>query len=364
MIKTVFSLFSLLIISTIAPKSIKSDEYVFGQTTGSDFARIINEAELLENGYDPHFNEVTKKINVYDKDEQPFGCLFVFDDNKGYMLLNNENEIAESSFYEGFSVDILNSKYSSLIYKNKAFYDSEGNFLHCRFDSMLNGGKDLINSKFYWHANETFTTQKTRYVLSEWDCQYATLTDISQATFKNKITWSSLQYGNECGTLAIANLLFTYKENNVVNMVPDNYTTSNALSTAIKPSVSYTDALGVLPTNMTGVNSFFTSSTCYLDYCDVTNGVADTLAVGPMIGLYAASSFENMHYAMLTGKGRSVYTRIFGIPIYTSWDIVNTWADEDDTTDGYLDKKYWIDNQYITYGYVLRYSSTNNTVAL
>jgi hypothetical protein len=71
------------------------------------------------------------------------------------------------------------------------------------------------------------------------------------------------------------------------------------------------------------------------------------------------------HYALVTGKGRSVYASIFGIKIYTSWDIVNTWSDysyarADINGSSYPNWKYWIDNQYLYYGWTLR--NSNGTV--
>jgi len=76
---------------------------------------------------------------------------------------------------------------------------------------------------------------------------------------------------------------------------------------------------------MSGVNDFLSDGYC-LDYINVANGVADNLEISLVIGFYNYTKNWKTtgHAALLTGKGRSVYSQFLGIKIWTSWDITNT----------------------------------------
>ena len=56
---------------------------------------------------------------------------------------------------------------------------------------------------------------------------------------------------------------------------------------------------------------FFGDTGYYIDYCDVTNGISDTLRNAPLIGMYC--DYGTGHYALVSGKGRSLYKKILGI---------------------------------------------------
>lgn len=120
--------------------------------------------------------------------------------------------------------------------------------------------------------------------------------------------------------------------------------------------MNYTSDKGIWYSDILYAENYFSSTGYYLDYTDVTNGIADTLATTPLIGYYldVANAGFNGHFALVTGKGKSVYQKIMWMTFYTHWDITNTWFDKNSTSNGYLDCKYWIDNQYIMFGFVLK----------
>lgn len=356
------SIFQLSSITGLATyKSQKNNELLFDK----ELITTINNTIYEDEGYNPNFKNVSKKLNVLNKNKEKFGMIYFFDDNKGYLLVNNSNEIMQSDYKNGFDINITDSDFNYIVYKDKKFYDSNNHLLHDRFKNSNNtGGKSfLMGGDFYWHADSSFTSQKVRYVLTEWDSYYSTLTNTSGATFGNAITWSTDQTGNNCGPLAIANLLYTYKMNNTIDLT-NGAASSLALANSLESYVLYSTLGFTLPATITNVNSFINSSNYEIDYCDVTNGISDTLSIAPLIGFYSDVQINEAHYVLVTGKGRSVYMKVFGINFYTSWDIVNTWYDTYDTRDGYICKKYWVDNQYINSGYVLRNKNNNQVLGL
>lgn len=300
------------------------------------------------------FRRVTKAFQVYDTDDSYIGETVVFDENKGYLFIDKDYCVKKESFETGLDDYIYQNKSNKIYYQHSNFYLNKEEAIIDR--DAIYGSISSVNDMFFGHRDSSFTSQKTRNVLQELDSWYPTLTDTSLATYYGKQTWSTYQSGNDCGPLAIANLLWTYKINGTVDLT-NNATSSADLAQQLQSYVSYDSSLGTMIWNVTGSSSFFGNSGYYIDYTNVANGIASTLTSAPIVGFYYAGNVA--HYALVTGKGRSVYKRIFGINIYTSWDIVNCWED----VSYQRPDKYWVDNQYIYFGYVLR-NSNGDTVAL
>lgn len=119
--------------------------------------------------------------------------------------------------------------------------------------------------------------------------------------------------------------------------------------------------IGTLAVDVDNINPWLQDG-YYTDFVDVSNGISDNIENAPIVGNYMADG--GGHFALVTGKERSVYGYFFGIKIYTSWDIVNTWGEyiperADINSLHGPQWKYWIDNQYIYFGWTLRDSSGN-----
>ena len=284
------------------------------------------------------------------------GKILIFDSNEGFLFVSNDYEVLIEEYEHGFPDAYSESE--TLFFDGLSFFDDNMNVAFVKNHSLYGGD---VTEAFHSHYDSTFTSAKTRSLLSEWDPQYATLTDTTNSTYNNKTTWSTYQSeGYNCGPLAIANLLWTYKNNNVVDLT-QGYLTSSSLSSALESYCHCSSNNGTTFYDMLGVNDFLTNGYT-LDYIDVANGVADNLSISPVIGLYSYN-LNDGHFSLITGKGRSVYQKVLWMTFYTSWDIVNTWYSRNNYFGNYPRCKYWVDNQYITFGYCLR-DSNNNQVPL
>lgn len=327
----------------------------------------------LKDFINSHIEEFNKPSKDCEKEETSFtyitrdfviknnsieiGHLFVFDDNKGYIAISNENAVMDHNYLHG--LDYLSSCADDvLIFDGTKYYTEDGRMIHSK-NTCLYANSNIVDN-FYWHADSNFTTQKTRYLEQDLDGYYLTRTNITNAVYHNKLTWSTEQNTNDCGPLALANLIWTYKVNNVVDLSMG-ATSSSELAYTLRTYVNYNPNTGVYFSDILYGDNYFSSTGYYLDYTNVANGISDTLATTPLIGFY--SKDNTGHFALVTGKGNSIYASIFGINFYTYWDITNSWSDRYNWDDDYLTCKYWVDNQYIMYGFVLK-DSDGNVVSL
>lgn len=300
------------------------------------------------------FNELSKQVKVFamNKNEQ-IGQLLIFDQNKGFLLISNDNEVMVESFNKGLSTT-FEAIPDKLFFDGRSIKTNENVSVWLKNNSQYGFGNG-ISDKFHRHTEINFFSSKTRYLLKDWDPMYHIPVNTDDTDFKGKRTWSSKQtIQNGCAAFALANLLWTYKINNIVDLTQD-YVTSSELAnffhdTYLDPNSVY----GTWAYNVDNINSWLTNG-YYIDYVDVSNGISDNLENAPIIGDYI-SDFEG-HFALVTGKGRS----LFGIKIYTSLDIVNSWGNYDyeiaDSDSSYPIWKYWVDNQYICFGWTLRDSN-------
>ena len=324
----------------------------------------ITEFNKLQSGSgksETFFREVSAIYNVLNEDNKHLGEIIFFDDNDGYIFIGNDNVIRNHNYECGFSVNILEVGVSYLVFDGINYYDNYKNLVHSKIDNFVGGS---IDDHFYWHGNTAFMTQKERELLTELSPEYDTLAKVtSSSTFGDKIMWSHYQTGNNCAQVAIANLLWSYKLNDKITL-PTYCGTYDYLLEAVTDFVPLDSEEGTLTTSINIINDMLGGFDYVVDYVNVANGISDTLKYGPMIGFYAETATSIGHFAMVTGKGRSVYQKILGIPIYTSWDIVNSWHAYDLKTNGYITHKYWVDNQYIYFGWQLEYNSTGYIVPL
>ena len=272
----------------------------------------------------------------------------------GYLTSDYDNNIIDQNFKCNIDKKLLNS--DDIFYKNKSYF-SDGEIIISKNISVT--GESSVSDDFYYHADQEFVDKKDRFLNYELDSNYSTKTTINSDTvFKNKIIWSTYQTGGDCGPLALANLLWTYKVNNIIDLTK-NCKDSQALADLIQPFVNYNKVMsGVTFRDMLLGKEFFGDTGYYIDYCDVTNGISDTLKNAPLIGMYC--DYGTGHYALVSGKGRSLYKKILGISYYTSWDITNTWKKARQCDNyWYMKQKYWVDNKYIVSGYVLRDKNKN-----
>lgn len=327
----------------------------------------FNSAQRSRGKQETNFNSVTKILEVKNEVSKSIGELIIFDDNKGYLFVGEGNYIRDHNYNHGFDQNIIDLNMDYLIFDGNNYYDDKLNLLHTRVKNLAGSGTREL---FHWHADNAFMTEKDRELLTELSPQYDTLAKVTSSSFfGNKIMWSHEQDGNDCAQLAISNLLWTYKMNNVIslpsycntytyllqevyNYVPLDVGPGNATST-----ISITDINNMFDNNVYSCNY-------RIDYAIVSDGISDELEYGPVIGFYTDNIINEGHFALVTGKGRSVYKKILGIPLYTSWDIVNTWYEYGELDEGYLRHKYWIDNQYIFNAWELEYRSTLNMIPL
>lgn len=190
-------------------------------------------------------------------------------------------------------------------------------------------------------------------MLFELDRSYITATNTSLTQWNNWNTHSTYQGPyNTCGPIALANLLWTYKTMDIVDLTKG-ASSSAALAETLKSYLSYNDDFGTNPLNIVpGMNNFLKNTGYAIDYINVVNGIQNDLYNGPIVGLYSSATiWETAHLVLVTGKGRSLYQRILWVDFYTSWDITNTW--ETKNSNGTPEYKYWVDNQYIWGGWKL-----------
>ncbi len=294
------------------------------------------------------FNEATDYYNIRSMEtDKNVGTLIVFDDNDGYIALSNEYYIIDYNYNKGFELIGETGKGKDIYYLAHKFSYNKEELL-----KSIDACGSSISDEFYWHGNYSWATEKTRTMLNEYDSSYSTLTNTTSATFKNKTTWSTSQGSNGyCGAFAIANLLWTYKYNQVLD-VTGGATTSYNLAWAIKEVVG-DDASSSAMLNVNNL-SFLSSTGYYLDYW---SDIYHPLDSAPAIVLYNQGT--SGHYALLTGQGQSLYGTFLWLNIYTNWDITNTWHDRFSYSNGYLSCKYWVDRSHTTIGYVLKDSSGN-----
>lgn len=309
-----------------------------------------------------YFDKITHSFDLYaPSSNEKIGTTIIFDDNQGYLSFNLSYEILDHNYESGFTTHYSEIKSNMLYYDGINYFD-DSNIVHSKFNINSYYGEG-VNEQFYWHADETFMSQKDRELLTEISPQYATRAKITSNTvFGNKIVWSGFQ-GSEpsCAQIALANLLWTYHINDKISL-PDGCTTYYTTFGKIRSAVDYDINVGTVSTNIENVNNILTDKNYRIDDVSVINGISDTLEQGPLVALY--SWLGDGHYVIVTGKGRSVYTKVLGISFYTSWDICNTWYDMENTNNGYIGYKYWVDNQYIVAGWQLEYKENGNIVSL
>lgn len=358
---------SLLLLSS----SLVSSQFIVTEKEPSLKEIISNNIDIFnlpeENGkVRTYFNEVSSSLDVYDKNKNKFGEIIIFDNNEGYLFYSLNNEIIKESYDEGipFSYQELKEK---VIYSNNCYMDMSYNVIYDLSISQNYAGG--LNEKFHSHVDESFTKEKNRIMLTEWDSKYYTKVDIESCKFKNKITWSTEQ-GNtlHCVQIAFANLFWTYKINNIVDLT-NNAASSSELEKMLTKYLEYDNATGTkvlsIPNITNYIKEHYPDSGYYIDYIDVTNGISDNLKIAPIVGSY---SYNNEGHAVLvTGKGKSLHKKVLGVSIWTSWDIVNSWSGYNTpyVINGnlYPSYKYWIDNQYIYWGFALR-DKKGNAVSL
>lgn len=354
--KTIFAI--LIVASVIGSNLIDNTQSLHPKS----FKNFINENILEFNASSSvvdkvatHFLGVSKNYFAYDVDDDYVGEVLVFDDNAGYLIIGQDNYIRKESLDEGLPENIFDSNLTKLYFEANNLFLNKQEALKFRDESFY--GKYIDpNNMFHSHLDTTFTTQKTRYLLQELDSPYSTNTNTSQAVYHYKSTWSTYQSGNDCGPLAIANLLWTYKINGVVDLT-NGATSSAQLAANLQSYVQYSSDFGMAIWNATSSSNYFSGTGYSLDYTNVANGISSELDYGPIVGFYYSGTI--LHYALITGKGRSLYQKILGISFYTSWDIVNCWEDVDTNRSD----KYWVDNQYIYFGFILK-DSNGNMVSL
>jgi hypothetical protein len=332
---------SLAVFTAMPNRSSKTDLKDFINANIEEF----NKASVAEDKEVTDFKMVTRDYVVTNEGKE-IGQLLVFDNNKGYVVISNENSIIDHNYAKGLD-NIYSYDGQSLEYNGFEYLSPTGFVVHTKANRHVSGGS--IVDDFNWHASTSFNS-KVRYLEQDLDSSYSTLTNTTNAVFHNKTTWSTTQNENDCGPLALANLLWTYKINNVVDLTMG-ATSSSSLAYSLRSYLNYDPNTGVAFTDILYGDNYFSSTGYYLDYTNVVNGIADTLATTPLIGAY---SHGDGHFALVTGKGKSVYKKILGINFYTYWDITNTWSSRYSYQDGYLKCKYWVDNQYITMGFVLK----------
>ncbi len=132
----------------------------------------------------------------------------------GYLTSDYDNNIIDQNFKCNIDKKLLNS--DDIFYKNKSYF-SDGEIIISKNISVT--GESSVSDDFYYHADQEFVDKKDRFLNYELDSNYSTKTTIiSDTVFKNKIIWSTYQTGGDCGPLALANLLWTYKVNNIIDL--------------------------------------------------------------------------------------------------------------------------------------------------
>jgi len=307
------------------------------------------------------FERISKKLEVLDFKRKNIGEILIFDDNKGFIFYSNDYFIIKESYENGLPFDYRNIEDDKVIYDNNSFMNLSFDVL---FSSKIEAsGNNPSGYHFYSHTNSTFTSSKERIMLTEWDYQYNTLTSTSSCEYADKITWSTYQGDSaHCCQLALANLLWTYKVNGIIDLT-NNASSASELELQFTQYLLYDDSFGTWELSVPNVNQYFNThypnSGYHIDFINVANGISDNLESAPLIGYYNDGTINgNGHFVLVTGKGKSLFQKILGIKFWTSWDIVNTWYDQSSSIIigeiSYPAHKYWIDNQYINVGYALK----------
>ena len=152
----------------------------------------------------------------------------------GYLTSDYDNNIIDQNFKCYIDKKILDS--DDISYKNNMYF-SDGEIVITK-NTCITGESD-VSDDFYYHADQEFVDKKERFLNYELDSNYSTKTTINSDTiFKNKIIWSTYQTGGDCGPLALANLLWTYKVNNIIDLTK-NCKDLQALADLIQPFVNY-----------------------------------------------------------------------------------------------------------------------------
>lgn len=332
----------------------------------------MSEYNKAEPGGKPatNFERISKKLEVLDFKRRNIGEILIFDDNKGFIFYSNDYFIIKESYENGLPFDYRKIEEDKVIYDNNSFMNLSSDIL---FSSKIDAsGNNPSGYHFYSHTDSAFTSSKERIMLTEWDYQYNTLTSNLSCDYENKTTWSTYQGDSgHCCQLALANLLWTYKVNGVIDLT-NNASSTSELELQFTQYLLYNDSFGTWELSVPNVNHYF--DTYYpnlgyhIDYINVANGISDNLESAPLIGYYNDGTISgDGHFVLVTGKGKSLFQKILGIKFWTSWDIVNTWYDQSSSMVingiSYPKYKYWIDNQYINFGYALK-NANNDTVIL
>ena len=323
----------------------KSTNYNIFEVINNNIS-IFNEES--EDGTKPktNYKTVTNFYTVYSPfDSSKIGVLLIFDVDKGYLSIDNNYHILDSNYYSGISL-VGEKKHVDSIY----YFNHEYSFERDKLLEKVTLKAGSVVDYFHWHSDSSWTSEKQRNLLLEHDSYYATLVDTTQATYYGNTTWSTYQAASgPCGSIAVANLLWTYKINNSVDLtggVSSSYYLSTAISMFVPDNACFYE--------LNDINDSLLSGTGYsLDYISNTSAISTFLTHAPVIALYNASSNDG-HYALVTGEGESLYKTILWINLYTTWDIVNTWYDRYSYNSGYLSCKYWVDRQYATWCFYLK----------
>ncbi|MGI6359784.1 MAG: hypothetical protein ACOX02_01915 [Acholeplasmatales bacterium] len=368
-LKRVFVVLIVFFLSILSISKIRANNLIYDNISAQAIAENIDVFNEEIEGIKPktYFTSVEYIVPVYDFQKEEIGTLLIFNDNSGYFMFDKENYVLAYDYSDG--IPLSNAEFSNgVVYFNKMFYPyKEAIFNKSKYypdidlENQIKGF--IVDDIFHFHCSPDFN-KKRRELLNDFDPQYATLTYTVGTNWKNKVTQSSNQEENDCGPLALANLLWTYKINGGPDLT-NGATSSENLAVSLYSSLGYTVGHPLWPQRVTDLNNYLAGTGYKIRSIDVSNGISDDLAIAPIVGLYSSAKVvSTAHYALVTGKGKSLYKKILGISFWTSWDIINTWYDMNYTINGYIARKYWVDNKYIWYGWALAYTNTNNIVPL
>ena len=328
-------------------KNNRTTENVIFETIKNNIV-LFNQKSETGTKEETSFNEATGYYNILSTEtDKVVATMVVFDNNVGYITISNDYYLVDYNYTTGFNLIGENQGGKDIYYLNHKYSYSKKDLIE-----SLDSCGSSITDEFYWHGDYEWSSGNTKTIQNEYDSYYATRADTTGAYYKNKTTWSTNQGNNGyCGAFAIANLLWTYKYNHVLD-VTGGATTSFNLAWTIKEVVGNNAFHG----DMLNVNNLpFLSSTGY--YLDYWTDIYNPLGTAPVITLY--NQGLPGHYALVTGQGISLYATFLWMNIYTNWDITNTWSDRYSYSGDYLSCKYWVDHLHTTTGFVLKDSFGN-----
>src|SRR5574344_1192694 len=128
-------------------------------SNAKNYAPKVETQESLNLG----FKELPKKVEVFDTKNLKVGQILVFDKNHGFLMISKNNDLIIDSSNKGLNID-----YYSI--PNTLYYD--GYSIKTKNNETL-WAKDLVSygsgltEKFHRNTNETFFTEKKRYLLNK-----------------------------------------------------------------------------------------------------------------------------------------------------------------------------------------------------